>query len=356
MSDRLLAQRLAAQRLSGEPLADPAAVARHLLAVQAQDGRGARLAVRARTTRPGAAGTAGAADVDRALTDERSLVISWYCRGTLHLVAREDHHWLHALTTPPLATGNARRLAQEGVPPDDADRAVAAIERALAEEGPLTRIELRERVDAIGVRTAEQALVHILFLCVLRGLVVRGPVIGRQHAYVLVRDWLGEPPRPLPDRSVMLAELARRYLTGHGPAADVDLARWAGLPLRDARAGLEAIAVELVERPGGQVALREADAAPAPGLPAPRLLGSWDALQVGWKDRSFVNGPDDGALISGGLFRPFALVGGRSVATWRIRDGAVALDEPFRPVSARDRAALRRDADDVEAYLGRSIS
>ena len=34
----------------------------------------------------------------------------------------------------------------------------------------------------------------------------------------------------------------RRYLAGHGPANERDLARWAGIPLRDVRRGLEAIA------------------------------------------------------------------------------------------------------------------
>ena len=77
---------------------------------------------------------------------------------------REDYPWLHALTTPPLATGNARRLEQEGVSPRAADRAVAVIERALADDGPLTRAALRERVAAAGVRTEGQALVHILML------------------------------------------------------------------------------------------------------------------------------------------------------------------------------------------------
>ena len=46
------------------------------------------------------------------------------------------------------------------MPPDDAERGVAAIERALAEEGPLSADELRERVAAVGVRTERQALVH----------------------------------------------------------------------------------------------------------------------------------------------------------------------------------------------------
>src|SRR5215510_15658806 len=123
-----LAQRLAAQLLSGPPAEGTAQVAGQLLAVQAQDQRGARLAVRARSR------ARSAADVDDALTRDRSVVVTWLNRGTLHLVRTEDYRWLHPLTTPPLLRGNARRLAQEGVPPDDAERGVAVIERSLAAE------------------------------------------------------------------------------------------------------------------------------------------------------------------------------------------------------------------------------
>src|SRR5947209_15996268 len=107
----MIAERLTAQLLAGEPARDPVAVAERLLAIQAQDLRGAKLAIRART--------AGlhASDVDRALTDDRSLLITWLNRGTLHLVRAEDYAWLQALTTPPLHTGNARRLDQTGVTP-----------------------------------------------------------------------------------------------------------------------------------------------------------------------------------------------------------------------------------------------
>src|SRR3954467_14304205 len=133
----MLRERLTAQLLAGPPARDPVAVAERLLAVQAQDPRAARLAIRSRTSGL----TAG--DVDRALTEERSLLITWLGRGTLHLVRREDYPWLQALTTPPLLTGNARRLAQEGVAPAAAGRGVVAIERALADDGPLTRVQLR---------------------------------------------------------------------------------------------------------------------------------------------------------------------------------------------------------------------
>jgi hypothetical protein len=57
-------------------------------------------------------------------------------------------------------------------------------------------------------------MVHILALASIRGLIVRGPVTGRDQAFVLARDWLGAPP-PAISREAALGELPRRYLAGH---------------------------------------------------------------------------------------------------------------------------------------------
>jgi hypothetical protein len=336
----LLAARLTAQGLGGRPLRSPEEVAERLLAVQGQDPRGARLAVRARTD------GLTAADVDRALTQERSLLITWLNRGTLHLVRSEDYRWLHALTTPPLMTSSARRLRQEGVSEQEAERAVATIERALVDGGPLTRLQLRDRLERAGVPTAKQALIHLLFLATLRGIAVRGPMVAKEHAYVLVRDWLGEQ-EPV-DRDTALAELARRYLIGHGPADDRDLARWAGLPLRDARAGLAAIATELEEREDGLVDLAKRPA-PAP-LPSPRLLGAFDPLLLGWTSREEVVGPHKLLVTINGIFKPFALVEGRAVATWRLAGGKVTI-EHLSEVKKKDAAALEEEAQRVLDFL-----
>ncbi len=51
-----------------------------------------------------------------------------------------------------------------------------------------------------------------------------------------------------------------------------------------------------------------------------------------------------------GLFRPFALVRGRAVATWRMAGGEVAL-EPLGPISRTDARALEVDAADVARFL-----
>jgi Winged helix DNA-binding domain len=339
----IVRERLTAQALAGEPLTSPVDVAERLLAVQGQDPRGFRLAVRARTD------GLSAADVERALGEERSLLVTWLNRGTLHLVRSEDYSWLQALTTPPLFTSSARRLRQEGVPPADAERALATIGRALGDEGPLTRVQLRERVDASGVRTEGQAMLHLLFLAALRGIVVRGPMVGKQHAYVLVREWLGEP-KPL-DRDKALAELARRYLVGHQPASDRDLAKWAGLPLRDARAGLAAIAGELNQNEDGL--LRLTKNRPAAKAPPPRLLGAFDPSLLGWASRDPILGRHEPKVVSGGLFRPFAMADARAVAGWKWAKGEASID-PYERLPAKHAAALKADATDVARFLAAS--
>jgi hypothetical protein len=341
----LLAARLAAQRLSGSPAGGVVEVTHHLLAVQAQDPRAARLALRVRT----AGGHASA--VDRALTDERSLIVTWVNRGTLHLVAAEDEPLLHTLTTPQLRSASDRRLSQEGVSEAAARRGIDAIVKALGERGPLTRRELRGVLERARVPTAGQALVHVLFRATLDGLIVRGPVIEGEHAFTLVADWIGGRPRI--DRDRALAELARRYLAGHGPAGDRDLAKWAGITLRDARAGLSAIAPQLDQRPDGLVDLRREDQV-AP-LPPPRLLGPFDPLLLGWHSRTLVLDSAEEVVTVNGIIRAVALVNGRAAGTWTMPGGRVALSMWKQPNRATA-AALAREATAVEVYLDSEAS
>jgi hypothetical protein len=359
----LRVRRAAAQHLHRPGRARADAVVRRLLAVQAQDLRSARLALRAR------AEALRAVDVDAALTDERSLVVGWLGRGTLHLVAVEDYPWLLALTAPPRLVTNKRRLDQEGVSPDDAERAIAVVEAALADEGPLTRAELAQRIAARRIRTAGQATPHLLMLAALRGVAVLGPVRGDEQAFALARDWLGEATRAKRSgaghgaapaapsgagRELALAELARRYLAAHGPATDADLAAWAGLPLRDARAGLRAIASELAEAGrNGLVDLAARGAVPE-HIP-PRLLPAFDPYLLGWKDRGFAVPQRHAKRVhpGGGMLRAAATVDGLVVGTWTLPRGQPKLDL-FSRVTRAAAAALQVEADEIAAFAATS--
>src|SRR5215218_10097661 len=326
----LRARRAAAQLLHRPSVAGAARVVRELLAVQAQDARAARLALRARTE-----GLTAAA-VDAALSDERSIVAAWLGRGTLHLVTPDDYPWLLGLTAPRGAAGGERRLRQEGVSADDAERAVAIVERALAADGALTRAELAERIRAAGIRAAGQATPHLLGLAARRGVAVLGPVRDGERAFALARDWLGATPElPLPAdrRDAALAELARRYLRGHG----------------------QAIAAELADAgPGGLVDLAGRPEPPPEAL-APRLLPAFDPYLLGWKDRGFAV-PDAHARRvhpGGGILRAVATSDGVAVGTWSARRRGASLDiaiEPFGPLGVGVAEALDREAGDVARF------
>jgi uncharacterized protein YcaQ len=333
-------QRAAVQLLHRPPGFGALDVVRSLLAVQAQDLRAARLALRAR----GELFTA--ADVDAALGDERALVRGWLGRGTLHIVAAEDYWWLHGLTAATRLATSARRLDQEGVSPDEADRAVAIIERALSDEGPLARAELTERIVGEGIRAEGQATPHLLMLAALRGVAAFGPVRHGAQDFVLAQDWIGK--RPEPDRDGALAELARRYLAGHGPATAADLAAWIGLPLRDARAGLAAIAGDLVEVGEQMVDLAGHDPAPEP-VPA-RLLPAFDPYLLGWKHRGFAVPAEHARRVhpGGGIVRPTATVDGTVVGTWSRREGLA----PFGELRAYDARELEAEAADMARFEG----
>jgi hypothetical protein len=343
--------RAAAQLLHRPPAAGVADVVGRLLAVQAQDLRAARLALRARAT------DLAAADVDAALTDERSVVVAWLGRGTLHLVGRDDYPWLLALTAPTRLATSRRRLGQEGVPPDDAQRAIEIVERALADAGPLTRPELAERIAAKGIRTEGQAIAHLLMLAALRGIAVLGPLrVDGSHTFALTRDWLGAAPaQPLEgaDRDAALAELARRYLAAHGPATPADLAVWSGLPLRDTRAGLTAIASELTQRDDDLVDLAARD--PAPDAIPARLLPAFDPYLLGWKDRAFAVPVQHARRVhpGGGMLRATATVDGLAVGTWSAAGGEVDL-ELFARVASAAKAALRAESDEVARFVATS--
>ena len=57
------------------------------------------------------------------------------------------------------------------------------IEKALTDEGPQTRLQLRERLEGAGIPAAGQILIHLLFLVAVRGIAVRGPMVGKSKRW-----------------------------------------------------------------------------------------------------------------------------------------------------------------------------
>jgi hypothetical protein len=334
---------VAAARFRAQLLVPPGAehveqVVDRLLAVQAQDARAFRLALRARSH------DTSAHDVDTALSKHRTLVVSWLFRGTLHLVRSVDYWWLHSLTAPRLVANNTRRLTQLGLDKATTRRGVRAVCEAV-DEGPKTRDELRLALDSAGVPTAGQALVHVLVAATLHAQLVRGPVRNGDICFVDAEPWLERPP--VPDRDGCLEMLARRYLAGHGPATSEDLAAYAGIPVTGARRALDMVAADTRQVDDTLYALAENGDA---SLPPPRLLGMFDPVLHGWSDRSFVTGPYKDLVTTNGMFRATALVEGRVAGTWTLSGGVVRL-RALRRLASSELIALEHEAADVLRYL-----
>jgi Winged helix DNA-binding domain len=310
---RLPRLRAASQLLHRPPSAkDPAEIARSVAGIQAQEQLGHRLSFRARSK------TLTAADVDRARTEDRSLLRTWLMRMTIHVIATEDAGWMLPLFEPGIERWSRRRLEQLGMPAGKPDKALGVIAKAL-DDGPLTRSEARERVREAGIELNSQTGLHVVGLAVTSGLAVLGPDRGSQSLLVSREDWLGEQPRF--DRDRALAELARRYVGAFAPVTERDFAYWAGLPLRDVRTGLSAIAAELEEvRVGDEEMLTLRGRLPR--LPRPgqvRMLGYFDTYLLGYKDRSFTTGTRHRETVSdgGGGIYPVILRDGVVVGGWR---------------------------------------
>jgi Winged helix DNA-binding domain len=340
----LRAARARSQMLDGRAR-DAAALVGHLVGVQAQDTRAAALSIRARTD------GVEAAAVERAIATDRSIVRLWAMRGTLHLVAAEDSRWLHDLLAPLQMPGEQRALDVLEVPHGERPGAVAAIRRALA-HGPLTRAELTEALERAGIDASGRRAAHLPRLAALEGHVCFGPPRGGKDTSVLAADWLGDRPRLARDAS--LAELARRYVAAYGPAEPRDLAAWAGLTLRDARAGWERAAPGLAETDGGWV-IRGARARldePAPDPPLVRLVPAFDTYLLGYRDRGFAVAPEHAGRVwpGGGIVRATVLENGAAAGVWRLRSAGrrrVLEVEPFG-----EPPAVGAEADAIARFLG----
>lgn len=340
-------QRLANQRLLGEPLATPAEVVSWLGAVQAQEYQGAAWALSQRLR------GATSAAIEHAFTDG-AILRTHVMRPTWHFVTPADIRWLLDLTGPRLNTKAAGQCRQYDL--DDAlfARSNAAIEGALRGGHQLTRAEITTVLAVNGIIATGMRLILILQRAEADALICSGPRRGKQFTYALLAE-RAPRARRLP-REAALAELARRYFTGHGPATVRDCARWSGVTISDVRAGIE----------GAGAALAHKDMAgetywcAATPLPTPTsgdrafLLSTYDEFLVGYSSFDALRRGGRSAEEVG-AYDSTLVIDGRVVGTWRrvIHKAAVLVTvTPFVPLSESQRMAVAAEAERYGAFLG----
>jgi len=328
-----------------------AGAVRHLVAVQAQDYAGAKWALAQRTH-----GVTNE-DIDRAF-DAGEIVRTHVLRPTWHFVVPEDLRWLIELTGPRIRRGVAARHRFLEIDDELATRALRTFERAIATLGPRTRDELAGDLADVGIAAPAGRLVHLLMLGEVESVLCSGPRRGNAQTYALLDTRV--PPSADRSRDEAIAELARRYVAGHGPAQALDLAWWAGLGVGEARRGLEAASPSLEHEDSGG---RTMWFAPGAGLPNARslhLLPNYDELYVAFADRRDALDPDlpTPGRIADAIFDHVIVRDGRIVGRWRRanRPGRLRVTlEPLVDLDSDERQRLAAAVDRYAAFLGRPV-
>ena len=275
--------RLRTQRLVGEGRPDAESVVRELLCVQAENQAQSAWAVAGRTVTP------DAADLDAALADGRVLR-THVIRPTWHYVTPDDLAWLLDLTAPRVRATFADQLVRlHGLDPARITLLGDLVADGLRGGRHLTRPEVAGLLADDGHELSGMALMHLLGDLEQQQLLCSGAPRGATHTYALLEERIPRPRRL--DREQALAELAMRYVAGHGPATVRDLAYWATLTPADARAAFEAVADRLATFDhGGRTFWHLPGEEPpsGPGEPRAHLLQVLDEMYRGFQDSRMV--------------------------------------------------------------------
>jgi hypothetical protein len=316
-------------------------------------------------------------EVDRAC-DEGSIVRTHILRQTWHFVARDDVRWMLALSGPRVNALNAHYYRKLGLDERTFTRCRDVVERVLRDGAQLTRPELGTALRRAGIAAAGTRLAFVTMRLELDAVICNGARRGSQLTYALLDDRVpaGKPgpfrlrqggggpaaqraeavgPASM-DRDALLAELARRYFTSHGPATLRDYVWWSGLTVRDAKAGLDLASQSLVRDDVDGFTYWSADRRipKASASPSAHLLPNYDEYLIGYKDRHLVvsRGSGDGVTRIKDPFVHHLLIDGRLAGSWTrtVKNGSV---DVRCAMYVRPNGEARRAIDAAIARLGR---
>ncbi|MCI0543239.1 MAG: winged helix DNA-binding domain-containing protein [Actinobacteria bacterium] len=308
-------------------------------------------------------------DLEEALYERRTLVRMHSVRRTLFVVPVSDIGVFEAAAARDIARKELARLIgwlEPNMEPERAHSWLAElgrhVERVL-EDRELGVKELTKLVPDLATpivvgsgrwKTTVPLSSRLLFLMAMEGRVIRGRPAGTwrssQYRWARMVDWTGLEPVRL-EEPVARVEMARRYISTHGPVTLGDLRWWTGWTLAQTRRALSELDLVRVDLDGGEDGyLLSGDvAAPPDSSLAVTFLPALDPTVMGWKERVWYLGPHAKDLFdTNGNAGPTIWVSGRIVGGWGQDDQGRVVHRLLEDVSS----GAVREIETVAARLG----
>lgn len=345
--------RLLNQKISSNHFDNPRDLITHLGAVQAQDYPMSKWAFGVRLPH------ATDANIEAAL-DAGELVRTHVLRATWHIVSGQDVRWMLALTSKYIKASAAIRDRDLGIDSALYTRTNDLIAKALEGGKNLTREEVMQELEKGGVETNSSRAVHFMMNAEQDGIVCNGVMRDKKQTYALLDEKV--KPGLVLSREEALANLAGRYFNSHAPATLQDFQWWSGLPMSEARIGLESIksSLESFESGGKTYFMGEtAQHATAPEASV-FFLPAFDEYTVSYKDRSTVFDPQwhKNAITSNGIFKPIIVRDGLVIGIWKrtVQKNKVVVEvEFFDAKDALDLGVMEKAVAGFGRFLGLEV-
>lgn len=355
----------------GSRAADPAEAARAMVALHGTDPATVYVSCWVRTT------GCGAAEVERALYEERTLIRLLAMRRTVFVTTLDLAAVLQNASSLEVAAKERRKLVKMLAESGIADGTETGAARWLtgAEEAALASLDKRGETTATELaaddpRLAERVVLgrgsrnearqsvaaRLLLLLAAEGRAVRGRPRGswtsHQYRWSPLTRWCPQGLAEIPEAEAE-RELARLYLRSFGPAPAEDLQWWTGWTrtrTRRALAGLDVVEVDL-DGSTGLLLADDQDDVPEPE-PWAALLPALDPTPMGWQRREWFLGPHGPRLFDrAGNIGPSVWWNGRVVGGWTTDADGRVVHRFLEDVGAEARAAVRAEADRLTALL-----
>ncbi len=308
----IAAYRLHNQQVSNSKFNSAGELVAYMGVVQAQDFASSLWAVGCRLAE-------GNEQTVRDALDAGEVLRTHLLRPTWHLVSKDDIYWLLSLCADSLISLLKGRHKELGISQDMIRKSRKMLERELRDHRHQSRdmLQLVMKKEIAGVESSQ--FYHLMFLAELEGIVCSGRTEKNKSTCALLEERV--PLKKVLAREEALVTLAERYFISHGPATLADFVWWSGLPVKDARKGLEGAKSKLLSERSlnGEHWFSDTIIQPPSVREHVHFLPAFDEYLISYKDRSAVmqevHRPR--AISFNGIFRPVMVVNGQVKGIWK---------------------------------------